>query len=65
MDMEKDIGTFIQLLNDATKEIEDQYFQLPIDGADSVYRERVYAYELYHQLRKIWGCKQHVSESLR
>ncbi len=44
-----------QLLCDATKNIEQNYFQLPIDGReDPVYRERVYCYELYHQMRCLW-----------
>lgn len=35
-----------------------EYFLLPIHGADPVYRERVYCYELYHQMRLRWpaGC---------
>ncbi len=46
------------LLEAATAAIEDKYFRLPIDGGQPVYRERVYCYELYHQLRRIWpsGC---------
>ena len=44
-----------QLIADATEHIEQNYFQLPIDGQeDPVYRERVYCYELYHQLRSRW-----------
>jgi len=44
-----------QLIADATEHIEQNYFQLPIDGKeDPIYRERVYCYELYHQLRCIW-----------
>jgi len=44
-----------QLIADATKHIEQNYFQLPIDGQeDPIYRERVYCYELYHQLRSRW-----------
>ena len=30
------------------------YFQLAIDGGDPIYRERVYCYELYHQMRLVW-----------
>ena len=48
MDIEK-------LIADATEHIGQNYFQLPIDGQeDPVYRERVYCYELYHQLRSRW-----------
>jgi len=38
----------------ATEGISGSYFNLNIDGGDSVYRERVYCYELYHQLRLRW-----------
>jgi|SRR3989344_1439722 len=41
-----------KLLRQATANIDPQYFQLPVAGLeDPVYRERVYCYELYHQLR--------------
>ena len=44
-----------KLISYATKHIEKNYFQLPIDGReDPIYRERVYCYELYHQLRLCW-----------
>lgn len=42
------------ILINATQMIERQYFHLKIDGGDPVYRERVYCYELYHQMRSIW-----------
>lgn len=43
-------------LADATKKIGASYFSLPVAGLeDSIYRERVYCYELYHQLRSVWG----------
>ncbi len=38
----------------ATAAIPPGYFRLQIDGGDPVYRERVYCYELYHQMRSIW-----------
>lgn len=37
-----------------TQRIPAAYFQLSIDGGGSKYRERVYCYELYHQMRCIW-----------
>jgi len=42
----------------ATAAIEPGYFRLSIHGGDPVYRERVYCYELYHQMRLRWprGC---------
>lgn len=43
-----------QVLSQATASIEHLYFQLPIDGSNPISRERVYCYELYHQLRRIW-----------
>ena len=39
------------ILKKATESIEGQYFQLSLDGGDPVYRERLYCYELYHQIR--------------
>ena len=35
----------------ATKRIIDKYFFLKVYGGTPVYRERVYCYELYHQMR--------------
>ena len=47
------IETFNKYLEKATKAIAESYFELPVDGSDDpIYRERVYCYELYHQLRK-------------
>lgn len=44
-----------QILILATQGIREEYFQLPIDGREEpVYRERVYCYELYHQMRLVW-----------
>jgi hypothetical protein len=47
-----------RILQEATEAIGEEYFLLPIHGADPVYRERVYCYELYHQMRLRWpdGC---------
>jgi hypothetical protein len=42
------------LLAKATAAIEPGYFRLSIQGGYPVYRERVYCYELYHQMRKLW-----------
>lgn len=55
-----DVERFRRLLEEATKGVASPYFLLPIAGVvdswpeEEVYRERVYAYELYHQLRKRW-----------
>jgi len=43
-----------ELLKAATAKVPQGYFHLNIDGGDPIYRERVYCYELYHQLRSIW-----------
>jgi hypothetical protein len=43
-----------EILHQATAAIGAEYFLLPIHGADPVYRERVYCYELYHQMRRLW-----------
>ena len=42
------------ILEDATARVDSSYFQQQIDGGDAVYRERVYCYELYHQMRLRW-----------
>ena len=46
------------ILRKATANIEEMYFHLYIDGGDApIYRERVYCYELYHQMRILWPPK--------
>ena len=46
---------FIDIFLSATQKIPNEYFQLPVAGEeDPIYRERVYCYELYHQLRSLW-----------
>lgn len=45
---------FTEILREATAAVPAEYFVLPIHGGDPVYRERVYCYELYHQLRRLW-----------
>ncbi len=42
------------ILKKATASIPSDYFHIPIDGGYPIYRERVYCYELYHQLRCLW-----------
>lgn len=49
------IDDFLDLLAEATRQIGHDYIQLPVAGQeDENYRERVYCYELYHQLRTLW-----------
>lgn len=43
-----------KILCEATAAIEPAYFMLNIAGGIPVYRERVYCYELYHQMRLRW-----------
>lgn len=43
-----------EILRAATCAIESGYFHLNIDGGDPKYQERVYCYELYHQMRLRW-----------
>lgn len=47
------------ILQVATAGVEGMYFHLKIDGGDSVFRERVYCYELYHQMRSNWPPESH------
>jgi hypothetical protein len=52
VDKEKDFKYFLETLINATSKIEEHYFQLPIAGQKNPrFLERVYCYELYHQLR--------------
>lgn len=49
------IDGFKNLLTESTAQIKEEYIQLPVAGQeDNAYRERVYCYELYHQLRSHW-----------
>jgi hypothetical protein len=46
---------FVKCLRTATQKIQHAYMFLPVAGSVlPVYRERVYCYELYHQLRLSW-----------
>jgi|SRR5215203_6300621 len=48
-----------QIIKDATLGVAQSYFHLSVDGGDPIYRERVYCYELYHQMRLLWpGCTE-------
>lgn len=50
--MKEHLDIFNVALREATRVIEEHYFQLPVAGAEApIFRERVYCYELYHQLR--------------
>ncbi|MET3460222.1 hypothetical protein [Variovorax atrisoli] len=45
------------ILTDATASVGADYFTLEIAGGEAVFRERVYCYELYHQMRQRWPPK--------
>lgn len=47
-------ATLSGILEQATAAIGDIYYLLPIHGGNPIYRERVYCYELYHQMRLRW-----------
>jgi len=50
-----EIDHFKALLREATSQIGEEYIELPVaEQEDEIYRERVYTYELYHQLRCLW-----------
>jgi len=51
---------FDQLVAAATKAIGRKYFAVPVVGGLQVFRERVYCYELYHQMRCIWPNDSHL-----
>ena len=58
MSLEEDFNYFQQCLINATSKIDNQYFKLSVAGAEkTIFRERVYCYELYHQLRCVLGDK--------
>ena len=52
--MQEAFERLLGLIDIATSRVGTEYFQLPRADADAVYRERVYCYELYHQLRHLW-----------
>lgn len=46
--------TFVEAIQSAAARIDERYFRLAIAGRDlPILRERVYCYELYHQLRAL------------
>jgi len=45
------------ILREATAAVDPSYFTLDIAGGEAVFRERVYCYELYHQMRQLWPPK--------
>jgi hypothetical protein len=45
---------FNAIFREATANVSADYFRLPVVDSPAVYRERLYCYELYHQLRLRW-----------
>jgi hypothetical protein len=54
--MQEEFEIFQTMVATAASRVTRLYFQLPVAQLeDAVYRERVYCYELYHQLRVEWN----------
>ena len=54
VDVDREFTHLIDILSVAASRLSAEYFQLPVADGDAVYRERVYCYELYHQIRCFW-----------
>lgn len=54
VDRAQEAGALSATISAATAAIEHGYFYLYIDGGAPIYRERVYCYELYHHMRRLW-----------
>lgn len=55
--MQADLDRVTQWLIEATTAVPSDYIALPVAGVEgTVYRERVYCYELYHQWRQRWNA---------
>ena len=52
----QDYEAFSGMLREALDKVPDEYMYVPVLGrSQPIYRERVFCYELYHQLRCLWG----------
>jgi hypothetical protein len=50
--MEDDFRALLIFLTEAGARMEGHYFKLPVAGSEEpIFRERIYCYELYHQIR--------------
>lgn len=47
----KELNEFLAI---ASSKVGSEYFLLPVHESEEVHRERVYCYELYHQMRRVW-----------
>lgn len=52
--MQQYLDQVTEWLLDASENLSQEYFQLPVTGEEPQYRERVYCYELYHLWRHNW-----------
>lgn len=48
------MDNFDEIFVEATAKLPSEYFYLRMHNAPAMYKERVYCYELYHQLRRRW-----------
>jgi hypothetical protein len=56
MDKQTDFEHFFKKFREATANVSSQYFKLKVAcREEEIFRERVYCYELYHQLRCLLG----------
>lgn len=51
MSLDSEWTMFLRAFREAVAQIAPEYFAPRVAGGGDVWRERVYAYELYHQLR--------------
>jgi hypothetical protein len=59
------IERFLDIMCTATERIAPIYVQLPTaDRDEAIYRERVYTYELYHQMRNLLDADEELREYL-
>ena len=57
--MDKKIESFIQLITDSLEKVEDEYYRLTTTYKPmGIVRERVFCYELYHQMRLIQSQRE-------
>ena len=59
------MADFEEILKIATEKVAEKYFLTKIrqanDSSKYVYRERIYCYELYHQIRTEWGSNPDIN----
>jgi hypothetical protein len=48
-----EIRNFIEVLDQAVRQVKCAFFKIPVSRGTPISRERVFCYELYHQFRKI------------